>query len=277
MTTGCVTVLKLGGSLMGDRGPGDAILGEVARAWERGERLIVVHGGGTELSAWLERLGIASRFVEGQRVTTPETLPVALMVLGGLINRRVVETLLRLGCSALGMTGADANGTHAVPVDDTALGAVGRIVTVNAPLYQDLIDAGRLPVVASLTWNAEHGWLNVNADLMAAALAAGVGARRLILMTDVPGVVGEDGAPLVRLTLREMRRLVRNGGARNGMIPKLLACQTALRARIPEVLILGPGGGEFTRAMTGGVFGGTRVVPVAERPSMRSAVRALRR
>ena len=272
-----LTVLKLGGSLMGEGGPGIAILSEVARASERGEPILVVHGGGSELSAWLERLGIESRFVGGQRVTTAEILPVALMVLGGLINRRIVGTLLGFVCSAIGMTGADAGGTHAVPVDDRDLGAVGRIVSVNAPLYQDLIDAVRLPVVASLAWNAQHGWLNVNADMMAAALAAGLGARRLILMTDVPGVQGADGAFLTRLTLGEMRDMVKSGAAREGMIPKLLACRTALRARIPEVMILGPGEEGLTRALVGSAIEGTRVVGADDRGSVREALKEMSR
>jgi acetylglutamate kinase len=263
-----LTVLKLGGSLMGNGGPRTAVLKQVADAWARGEKLLIVHGGGSELSGWLSRLGIDSRFIDGQRVTTEETLPVALMVLGGLINRRVVEALLHRGCPAIGLTGADGGGTDAVRVEDQDLGAVGRVVAVNAPLYQDLLDSGRMPVVASLTWSAEHGWLNVNADLMAAALAAGLGARRLILMTDVPGVQSADGTPLSRLTLNEVRSLIDSGAANNGMIPKLLACHEALRARIPEVLILGPCEADLTRALVGSAVNGTRVVPEAGRPSI---------
>jgi acetylglutamate kinase len=268
-TTRPLTVLKIGGSVIGNGGPGTAVLEQVAGAWARGEQLLIVHGGGAELSGWLERLGIESRFIDGQRVTTAETLPIALMVLGGLINRRVVEALLRRGCPAIGLTGADGGGTSAERVDDHALGAVGRVVAVNAPLYQEMLDAGRMPVVASLTWSAEHGWLNVNADLMAAALAAGLGARRLILMTDVPGVRAADGTPLSRLTLSEMSRLIEDGEARDGMVPKLLACHTALRARVPEVLILGPCEGELTRALVGSAIeGGTRVVHEAGRASL---------
>ncbi len=172
---------------------------------------------------------------------------------------------------------SDAGVTHAVPVDDRDLGAVGRIASVNAPFYQDLIDAVRLPVVASLAWNAQHGWLNVNADLMAAALAAGLGARRLILMTDVPGVQAADGAFLTRLTLGEMRTLIKSGAAREGMIPKLLACRTALRARIPEVMILGPGEEGLTRALIGSAIEGTHVVRADEIGSLREAVQEMRR
>ena len=236
-----LTVLKIGGSVLEAGGAGEAILDRVAAAWEAGERLLVVHGGGAELSRWLARLGIESRFRDGLRITTPETLPVALMVLGGLINRRLVEGLLRRGCPAVGLTGADGAGTVGLPADGPALGAVGRIGSVNAPFYSALIAERRLPVVASLAWNPESGWLNVNADLMAAALAAGLRARRLHLMTDTPGVLAHGGVPAPLLTLDELDRLVAEGIATNGMLPKLSACRAALEARVPEVVILGPG------------------------------------
>jgi acetylglutamate kinase len=236
-----LTVLKIGGSILDSGSAGEAVLDRAAAGWEAGEPLLVVHGGGAELSRWLERLGIASRFHDGLRVTTPETLPVALMVLGGLINRRVVEGLLRRGCPAVGLTGADGAGTIGAPADGRTLGAVGTIVSVNAPFYAGLIDSGRLPVVASLAWGPASGWLNVNADLMAAALAAGLRARRLALMTDTPGVLGRDGAPIPRLSIAGLAGLVASGTARDGMLPKLAACRAALAARVPEVVILGPG------------------------------------
>ena len=233
-----LTVLKVGGSLF-ERDAG-AILDAVAGAWEAGGEILLVHGGGRELSRWLRRLGIESRFIDGQRVTTPDALPVALMVLGGLVNRRTVEDLLRRGCPAVGLTGADGGGTLAAPLDGASLGAVGRIVSVNAPFYLRLIAERRLPVLASLGWCPERGWLNVNADLLAGALAAGLGARRLLLMTDVPGVRGSDGSTLDTVTLAQMRDLVDDGVARDGMIPKLEACRIALAARVPEVRVLGP-------------------------------------
>lgn len=234
-----LTVLKLGGSLL-DHQEGPKVLDQVAAAWEAGQEILLVHGGGRELSRWLGRLSIESRFVRGQRVTSPEVLPVALMVLGGLINRRTVEELLRRGCPAVGLTGADGGGTLAEPISPSDLGAVGRVVSVNAPFYRRLIASRRLPVVASLGFSPDHGWLNINADLMAGALAAALQARRLLLMTDVPGVRDGGGATLSTLTLREMRRLIASGEARDGMIPKLEACRVALAARVPEVRILGP-------------------------------------
>ncbi|HEU4402471.1 MAG TPA: acetylglutamate kinase [Candidatus Polarisedimenticolia bacterium] len=256
-----LTVLKVGGSLLEASETDDSALDQAAAAWRAGEEILLVHGGGNELSRWLERLGLESRFVDGQRVTTPEALQVAIMVLGGLVNRRLVEGLVRRGCPAVGLTGADGAGTLAAPVIDRSLGAVGEVVSVNAPFFRDLLAARRVPVVASLSWSPAHGFLNVNADLMAAALAAGLGARRLLLMTEVAGVQGGDGTTIPRVTLRDIARLLREGTAHDGMIPKLRACRAALEAQVPEVMILGPSGGVLDRVLRGTAPGeGTRVV-----------------
>jgi acetylglutamate kinase len=256
-SAGGLSVVKIGGSVLERTPAGEAILDRVAAAWRAGDETLVVHGGGAELSRWLRRLGIDSRFVDGQRVTTADVLQVALMVLGGLVNRKLVEGLVRRGCPAVGLTGADGAGTLALPVGEV-LGAVGRITTVNAGFYFDLLASRRLPVVASLAWSPGHGWLNVNADLMAAALAAGLRARRLLLMTDVDGVLDEAGSTIPLLTLRELRAIIDSGLARDGMIPKLRACHAAVEARVEEILIAPhfPG--------TPGDFAGTRVVAGGE-------------
>jgi acetylglutamate kinase len=233
-----LTVLKLGGSVL-DQPAGAAILDQFAALWRSGQEILIVHGGGRELSLWLDRLSIESRFVDGQRVTSREILPVALMVLGGLVNRSTVAELGKRGCQAIGLTGADGGGTRVEPIDSSSLGAVGRVVSVNQAFYRTLIAGRRLPVVASLGFHPDHGWLNVNADLMAGALAAALRARQLLMMTDVPGVRNGDGAPIESLTPDEMQRLLEAGDARDGMIPKLDACRMALDSRVPDVRILG--------------------------------------
>lgn len=248
-----LTVAKIGGSVLESGPAGEAVLDRIAAGWRAGEDVLVVHGGGAELSRWLSRLGIPTRFVGGQRATSQEVLQVAIMVLGGLVNGRIVEGLVRRGCPALGLTGADGSGTLALPAGD-GLGAVGRISSVNVRFYRSLLGARRLPVVASLAFSPGHGFLNVNADLMAAALAGRLRARRLLFMTDVEGVTAEDGSLIPVLTKRGLDRLIGSGAAHDGMIPKLLACRQALRSRVPEIRIapgfdLGPG-----------AAGGTRVV-----------------
>ena len=250
---GRLTVVKIGGSVLEPGRAADEVLDGVAEAWRAGEDLLVVHGGGAELSRWLERLGIASRFVDGLRVTSDEALQVALMVLGGLINRRLVERLLSRGCPAVGLTGADGGGMGAVP-EGPSLGAVGRITSINASFYRGLLAERRLPVIASLTLGPGSGWLNVNADVMAAALASGLGARRLLLMTDVDGVLDGTGSSIPLLTPGRLRALIDAGGARDGMIPKLRACEQALASRVEEILI----GRHYPGAAGEGT--GTRVV-----------------
>jgi acetylglutamate kinase len=261
-------VVKIGGSVLERTPAGEAVLDRVAAAWRAGEKMLVVHGGGGALSRWLERLGIASHFVDGQRVTTEEILEVALMVLGGLINRRVVEGLVRRGCPAVGLTGADGGGTLALPVGD-GLGAVGRITSINAAFYAGLLAGRRLPVIASLTLGPDRDWLNVNADLMAAALAAGLRARRLFLMTDVDGVLDATGSTIPALTVEGLQAIIDSGQARDGMIPKLRACQEALAAQVEEILIAqhfpgAPGAGGGTRVVA---ENGARVVAERRAPT----------
>src|SRR2546425_160827 len=259
MTTSNLAVVKIGGSMLERTPAGQAVLDQVAAAWRTGDEILVVHGGGAELSRWLGRLGIATSFVDGQRVTTAEILQVALMVLGGLINRRLVEGLVRRGCPAVGLTGAAGAGSLALPIGD-GLGAVGRIASINAAFYLDLLAARRLPVVASLAWGREHGWLNVNANLMEASLAAGLRARRPLLMTDVDGVLDETGSAIPVLTVDGLQDLIEKGRARDGMIPKLRACRQALEARVEEILIAPHLPGAL------GASGGTRVVATEEDP-----------
>jgi acetylglutamate kinase len=279
-----LTVLKIGGSLIGADGEAP-VLDQIAAAWAAGEEILVVHGGGRELSRWLATLRMKSRFIKGQRVTTPAMLPIALMVLGGLVNRRIVEGLLKRGCPAVGLTGADGEGTRAAPLQRSGLGAVGRIVSVNASFYRDLMAGGRLPVVASLALDRRAGWLNVNADLMAGALAAGLGARRLLLLTDVDGVRDGDGAALSTLSLTGLDRLIASGAARDGMIPKLQACRLALRRRVPEVRIVRGETVELTallrsrRNASRAAVAGTRVMrepPEAQPRSARAATMSAR-
>src|SRR5258707_14923950 len=125
----------------------------------------------------------------------------------------------------MGLTGPDGADRRLEPIDSSSLGAVGRVVSVNQAFYRTLIAGRRLPIVASLGFHPDHGWLNVNADLMAGALAAALKARRLLMMTDVPGVRNGDGAPIESLTLQEMQRLLRAGEAKDGRTPKPAACR----------------------------------------------------
>jgi acetylglutamate kinase len=188
---------------------------------------VVVHGGGGELDAWSERLGLTPVRVDGLRVTDPETLDLACAVLGGLVNARLVARMRSMGVPALGLTGIDGGLLTAQPLDPQ-LGAVGEVSEVDGSLLQALAAAGQVPVVASLAATRGGEVLNVNADTAAGAIAAARGGL-LILCTDVAGVL-HDGALVEQIDVAGALRLLTNGAATAGMRPKLRAALHAARA-----------------------------------------------
>jgi acetylglutamate kinase len=188
---------------------------------------VVVHGGGGELDAWSERLGLTPTRVEGLRVTDPETLDLACAVLGGLVNARLVARMRSMGVPALGLTGIDGGLLTAQPLD-RQLGAVGEVSEVDGGLLDALAAAGQVPVVASLAATRGGEVLNVNADTAAGAIAAARGGL-LILCTDVAGVL-DDGALVEKIDVAGALRLLADGAATAGMRPKLRAALHAARA-----------------------------------------------
>ncbi len=229
-------VVKIGGTLLDEEESRRKLAGELARLASDGASLVVVHGGGKQMTRFLEERGIQSRFVGGLRVTTPETLDAVLKVLAGSVNRQLVAALIQAGARAVGLTGVDACLTEAEPMSPE-LGAVGRPVRANAELLELLTQHGYLPVVACVAGDREGRIYNVNADQMACALAAGFGADRLILLTDVPGVLGAEGRPLPVLSVSEAEGLMAQGVATGGMQAKLRAACEALRQGVGCVLI----------------------------------------
>lgn len=220
-------VLKIGGSV---RAETDAALDFVVGLNDAGRPLVVVHGGGPLIGEWAERLGIETRFVRGLRVTDPGTRDLALAILGGLVNGRTVAALIARGVPAVGLTGVDGEMLRAER-EDTELGLVGRVTAVNSALLEELVDAGRVPIVAPAALdNTDGEVLNVNADAAAGAIAASLGARLLVLITDVPGVRGKDGRVISNLDADRARALVDDGTIEGGMLPKVEACLVAAAA-----------------------------------------------
>jgi acetylglutamate kinase len=219
------TVIKLGGSV----GPGETVLQEVAWLQALGARPLLVHGGGPLITAWLQRVGKETHFVDGLRHTDPETLDVARMVLVGLVNTELVAQLGALGAPAWGLCGADGRLLRAV-VRDERLGLVGEVEQVEVGVLDLLTEAGYLPVVAPIAVGAAGQCLNVNADTVAGAVAAAVGAGELVFLTDVPGIQDTAGVRLARLTGDECARLVAAGVIHGGMLPKVEACRRAAAA-----------------------------------------------
>lgn len=238
-------MLKLGGELLEEPEDLRRIARHIASMAQR-TSLVVVHGGGREIDAALLTAGIPKRQIDGLRVTDARTLDVVVSVLAGAINTRLVAALRQAGASPVGLTGADAGVVsvrRAPPVASVTgatvdLGLVGSPTSNGTPrLLTDLLSRGYVPVVACLAATRAGQILNVNADTLAAHLAGQLGARRLVIAGGTPGVMDASGDTIERLTSTGAARLIRAGTASKGMVAKLVACRSALRKGVGDVII----------------------------------------
>jgi acetylglutamate kinase len=229
-------LVKLGGTLLDLPESRDSLAAQAAEAQGRGVDLVVVHGGGKQMTRYLADRGIESRFVGGLRVTTPETLDAVLKVFAGSVNHELVASLNRAGARAVGLSGIDALLVEAGQMDPS-LGAVGRVTRSNPALLHLLVDAGYLPVVACVAGDREGRVYNVNADQMAVACAVAFGAGQLIFLTDVEGVLDAERRICPVLTAAESRGLMAAGIATGGMQAKLNAALAALEGGVAQVRI----------------------------------------
>lgn len=228
-------VIKLGGTLLDQPRTLKALSSQIA-ALPSGTQPVVVHGGGKQMTKFLEERGVESRFVNGLRVTTPEVLDAVLKIFAGSVNKQLVAALVAQGAPAVGLSGIDAKLAEARPMS-AELGAVGRIHRVNAELLEVLCDASYLPVVACVAGDSDGNIYNVNADQMASALAIAFDADRLVFLTDVEGVRGAGGAILSHLTPDDAKKLIASGVATGGMQAKLEAACEAVDQGVSEVVI----------------------------------------
>lgn len=249
---GKIVVLKYGGNAMIDDDLRLAFAQDVVFLRYAGLRPVVVHGGGPQINAHLDRLGIESTFAAGLRVTSKETMDVVRMVLTGQVNREIVGRINAHGPFAVGLSGEDAHlltarRLHAeVDGEHIDLGQVGEIVAVNPGAVDALLADGRVPVISTVARSETGEVLNVNADTAAAALAIELGAAKLVFLTDVAGLyprwTGEDASsaltarPISQLTEDELAALM--PGLSDGMIPKMGACLAAVRGGVPQAHIL---------------------------------------
>jgi len=229
-------LVKLGGTLLDSAESRNSLAGQLARARVGGTELVVVHGGGKQMTRYLAERGIESQFVDGLRVTTPETLDAVLKIFAGSVNHELVASLNRAGALAVGISGIDALLAEAEEMHP-ALGAVGRVTRSNPKLLQVLVENGFVPTVACVAGDREGRIYNVNADQMAVACATAFRAERLVFLTDVEGVL--DGERQIRrmLTAAESRDLIAGGAATGGMQAKLNAALDALAGGVPRVRI----------------------------------------
>ena len=238
---GKTAVVKFGGSIL-DAGQGGTLAQDLVLLKGAGIHPVLVHGGGPEITRILERLGKTSTFVQGLRVTDPETMEVVEMVLGGRTNKALVSMIIQAGGQAVGISGKDGRMLVARRYQgNTDLGQVGEIREVHPQLVTQLSDQGYIPVVASLGIGEDGASYNLNADTAAGALAAALGASKLILLTDVTGVYRDyhgDRELVSELHAADAEALIRDGSINRGMIPKVEACLEALRGGVPSAHII---------------------------------------
>lgn len=228
-------VIKIGGRAQSD----PTLIAQLAAASGRGQSLVIVHGGGDEVSALQRRLGLEPQFRGGRRVTSVEDLELVRMVLSGATNKRLVAQLLSAGVRAVGLSGEDA-GLLTARITDPDFGRVGGAMTAHPELLTHLWSGGFIPVVSPLGRDADDlqgGGLNVNGDDAAAAIAAAIGADEMLLVADVAGVLDDAGAVIAELDGPAAQSLVARGVAKGGMAAKLEAGALALRGGVRRVRI----------------------------------------
>jgi len=242
---GAIVVVKYGGNAMVDDRLKAAFASDVAYLRSAGLKPVVVHGGGPQISSMLHRLGIASEFRGGLRVTTPEAMDVVRMVLTGQVGRELVGLINASGARGVGLSGEDAGLFRAerrgtvVDGEEVDLGLVGDVVSVEPSAVLDLIEAGRIPVVSSVAPDDDGQVLNVNADTAAAALAIALGAKKFVVLTDVEGVYADwpDRSSLLsEIRAGELERLLPT--LESGMVPKMEACLRAVVGGVPQATVI---------------------------------------
>jgi len=243
-------VVKYGGHAMGDPELAHDFAEDVVLLKAVGINPVVVHGGGPQIGNMLKKLGVESRFVDGLRVTDKATAEVAEMVLSGAINKELVGWIAKAGGKAIGISGKDGGLVTARKVQRTTkdpgsqiervvdLGFVGEPETVDTSIIKTISEAGMIPVIAPIACGADGETYNINADTMAGAIAAALGAARLFLLTDVSGVLDKQGNLLTDLRPADIARLQEDGTISGGMIPKLETCIHAVEAGCEAAVVL---------------------------------------
>ncbi|MEQ9551321.1 MAG: acetylglutamate kinase [Coleofasciculus sp. G3-WIS-01] len=248
---GRTVVVKYGGAAMKDSNLKDKVIRDVVFLSCVGVRPVVVHGGGPEINSWLDKLGIEPQFKDGLRVTDAPTMDVVEMVLVGRVNKELVSLINRAGGLAVGLCGKDGNLIKARPEGRKGIGFVGEVSSVDIKLVDSLVKSGYIPVVSSVSADDTGQAYNINADTVAGEIAAALGAEKLILLTDTPGILQDYQDPstlMAKLDIQQARELMVSGVVAGGMIPKVNCCVRSLAqgvraahiidGRIPHALLL---------------------------------------
>jgi acetylglutamate kinase len=252
-------LIKIGGSLLDDAAARHDIARQIARVTDLGWQITVVHGGGKQMTRFLEERGIASSFVRGLRVTTEQTIDAVLKVLAGTVNTELVAALGLAGTKAVGLTGIDS-GLAVAEQLDPELGFVGRVISSDSEILRTLTGAGYVPVVACVAGGVQGEVFNVNGDSMAVAVASNWYVDRLVFLTDVAGVLDEKKAIVPLLTIGDCNELIARAVATGGMQAKLNAAADAVAHGVREVRIVKGSDRDIVTRVFGNEEIGTRIV-----------------
>jgi acetylglutamate kinase len=243
-----IVVVKYGGHAMGDEDKARDFAKDMVLLEQSGINPVVVHGGGPQIGSMLKKLGIESHFSGGLRVTDKPTIEIVEMVLAGSINKQIVGSINAQGGRAVGLCGKDGNmvtarkvtrARHSAPDEDVVdLGFVGEPDKVDITVLEQILGRELIPVLAPVAQGADGQTYNVNADTFAGAIAGALGAKRLLFLTDVPGVLDSNGVLMKELRVDDIRRLIADGTITGGMIPKVETCIYALERGVEGVVIL---------------------------------------
>jgi acetylglutamate kinase len=230
-------LIKIGGSLLDSPESRQRLASEIGQAVQAGLKAVVVHGGGKQMTRFLEERGVESRFVNGLRVTTPDVLDAVLKVFAGSVNQELVAAFIANDVPAVGLSGMDGLLTEAKQLS-AELGFVGKPVRSDERLLNLLIENGYLPVVACVAGDRRGQFYNVNADQMAASVASAIPVDKLLFLTDVNGVWGKEKVIYPTITIDKCKKLIEQGIADGGMRAKLEAAMEALHSGVSEVVIV---------------------------------------
>ena len=237
---GKIVVVKYGGNAMVNEQLKQQVMEDIALLWLIGVKVVLVHGGGPEINETMERLGKQTRFVDGLRVTDKETVDIVQMVLAGKVNKTLVNLLQMKGGHAVGLSGIDG-GIIEATMKEEALGYVGRITRIRPQPITDLLEKNYIPVISTVASDRQGNTYNINGDTAAAYIAGALNAERLIMMTDIAGILRDKEDPetlIPALTVKEAKALFAEGVISGGMVPKVDCCIEAIGKGVKNVVIM---------------------------------------
>ena len=237
---GKTVVVKYGGNAMINPDLKQQVMDDIVLLWLIGVKVVLIHGGGPEITGMMDKLGKKPEFVDGLRVTDKETVDIVQMVLAGKVNKTLVTMLEKRGGNAIGLCGMDGKLIEA-KMKSEKLGYVGEVTKINIGPVADILEKGYIPVISTLGCDEEGNAYNINADTAAAHIAGALGAERFILMTDIAGILKDKDDPstlIPEISLSETDSLFESGIISSGMIPKVQCCVTAIKAGVKNVVIM---------------------------------------